>query len=87
LRSGDAYVEFSALSQEGSYFDSPNVLKLRSTLRTEADLGVFEGEAGAFRFGDHGRVELFGNDRRIRLWSSLTAAAVWSILRILRDHQ
>ena len=87
LRSGDAYVEFSALSQEGSYFDSGDVLKLRSTLRTDADIGVFEGAAGTFRFGNQGRVELFADDRRIRLWSSLTAAGVWSILRVLRDRQ
>ena len=87
LRSGGAYVEFSALSQEGSYFDSPGVFRLRTALRTDEDLKVFEGATGAFRFGDQGRVELFADDRRIRLWSSLTAAGVWSILRVLRDRQ
>ncbi len=87
LKAGVAYVEFSGVSQDDSYFDSAGVKRVRDSLRSDTDIGGFTGTAGTFRFDGLGRVELFAADKRIRLWSSLTADTVWKILGTLAHYQ
>ena len=59
----------------------------RGRPRSESDIGDFTGTAGTFRFDGLGRVELSAADKRIRLWSSLTADTVWKILGTLAHYQ
>lgn len=88
LKSGDAYVEFASMSEDSTYLDSRGVRDVRLAIRGP-ELKRFDGSSGSFRFAtEHqARVQLFASERRIRLWTSLTAADVWAILETLARHQ
>ncbi|MCP4896957.1 MAG: hypothetical protein GY906_08270 [bacterium] len=88
LKSGDAYVEFASVSDDSTYLDSGDVREVRMAIR-ESQLGNFDGSSGSFKFATahQARVQLFAAERRIRVWTSLTASDVWAILETLARHQ
>jgi hypothetical protein len=87
-----AFVEFGSTGRGQSFLESEPVRAVRKSIRTP-QLGHFSGERGLFEFlEDHGlsqdaKVELHGNERRIRIWKQLSAQDVWRVLRTLLDHQ
>lgn len=74
LSSGGAYVEFAANSSGKAYWEEQAVQDVRKSVRTE-QLNSFQGE-GVFQFGEGAaglnrslRVQLYGDQNRIRLWA------------------
>ena len=93
LSSGGAYVEFAANSRDKAYWEEPAIQDVRKSVRTQ-QLSSFQGAEGVFIFqqDDAGldrplRVQLYGKDRRIRLWAQMQASEVWAILSKLSGHQ
>ena len=95
LTSGGAYVEFAATSSDKAYWEETAIKNVRSSVRTP-QLGAFQGTGGVFIFqaedGPNGlkrplRVQLYGNDKRIRLWAQMDAGEVWNILTRLGAYQ
>ncbi len=84
------YVEFAS-STEKPYKQSQAVRLVRRAVKTED----FRGTVGAFLYqavtptglGRTVRMEIFGEDPRIRLWAQLKANEVWDILQLLRDAE
>lgn len=88
LVSGGAYVEFAATSPERSYHDEPAIQDVRNAVR-DGQLDAFQGGEGVFWFEGNGsdlaltrrlRVQLYGDENRLRLWARMEAAEVWQIL-------
>lgn len=94
LTSGGSYVEFAARSRDASFLDSDAVRNVRLAIRGP-QLEQFTGTRGTFLFtrtgptgsSDRLRVQLFGNEKRIRFWAQMTAEEVWTILRALRTFE
>lgn len=94
LSSGGAYVEFAANSEGRAYWESNAVRGVRRALRSQ-ELASFTGTAGLFEFQQGGpggfkrnlKVQLYGEDRRIRLWAQMDLEEVWTILKILSQYQ
>lgn len=89
LSDASAYVEFGTSSEEGIFKDSEAVRQVRLAVRPNR----FDGTTGVFFYQpdkqDEQRkvkLELFGSQRRIRLWAQLTATDVWNILQLLGQH-
>jgi hypothetical protein len=92
LASGGAYVEFAANSRDRAYWEEPAIQDVRKSVRSQ-QLRAFQGVDGVFIFQqtDGGlsrplRVQLYGEERRIRLWASMNASEVWTILSKLSEH-
>jgi hypothetical protein len=94
LTSGGSYVEFGTLSSSDDYRSSTAVRRVRRSIRSP-QLPDFVGSSGKLQFlaGQASRlardvkVQLFGEDKRIRIWRQLTASEVWGILDVLRSFQ
>jgi hypothetical protein len=89
LSDAGVYVEFA--STVGSrYKESQAVRDVRGAVKPKN----FTGANGYFVYHPKGdgalqrdtKIELFGEDRRVRLWEQLTATEVWQILEILGTH-
>jgi hypothetical protein len=92
LSSGGAYVEFAAHSSNKAYWEEQAVQDVRKSVRND-QLEFFQGE-GVFLFGEGVtglnrplRVQLYGDQNRIRLWAQMDVSEVWGILRLLSAHQ
>jgi hypothetical protein len=86
LTSGGAYVEFAATSTDRAFWEETAVRDVRKSVGL-AQLRVFQGTEGSFIFpGGSGsdarslRVQLYGAEKRVRLWAQMDADEVWSIL-------
>jgi hypothetical protein len=93
LSSGGSYVEFAASSPDKAYWEEPAVESVRNAVR-DGQLQAFHGGEGVFVFqesvpglGRALRVQLYGEDNRIRLWAQMEASEVWAILRMLNGYQ
>ncbi len=94
LTSGGAYVEFTSSSEDHGYAESPSIRQVRRTIRQQ-HLPEFSGSNGVLKFhrtdtnqlSREVKVQLYGTDRRIRIWRRLTASDVWNILSIIARHQ
>lgn len=94
LLSGGAYVEFGTLSETDDYGSSAAVRQVRRSIRAP-QLPAFIGSSGRVQFlaseasglGRDVKVQLYGEDKRIRIWRQLSSAEVWTILDALRAHQ
>jgi hypothetical protein len=93
LESGGAYIEFAANSRDKAYWEEPAIQNVRKSVRSQ-QLLAFQGVEGVFIFqeSDNGlnrplRVQLYGKENRIRLWASMDATEVWTILSILSAQQ
>lgn len=93
LASGGAYVEFAANSRDRAYWEEPAIEDVRKSVRTQ-QLRAFQGGAGVFIFqpGEWGldrplRVQLYGEDNRVRLWAQMEVSEVWTILSKLSTYQ
>jgi len=89
LNDAAAYVEFGTSSEEGVFKDSEAVRQVRRAVRPNR----FDGTTGAFFYQPDKedaerkvKIELFGAQRRIRLWAQLTATQVWAILELLGKY-
>ncbi|HYH45391.1 MAG TPA: hypothetical protein VEG34_06850 [Thermoanaerobaculia bacterium] len=89
LVGGGAYVEFASLSGSDDYTQSAPVREVRLAIQPK-QLGKFEGATGSFemlkddRLSRDVRVQLYGKEKRIRIWKQLAADEVWEILGLLR---
>jgi hypothetical protein len=86
LSDAAAYVEFASTADEGIYKDSEAVRHVRRALspdRFTGTTGVFFYRPSAAGQQRQVKIELFGQQRRVRLWSQLTAKQVWDILQLL----
>ncbi|MEY2564955.1 MAG: hypothetical protein QOH88_3148 [Verrucomicrobiota bacterium] len=87
LSDAGVYVEFANTVGTGGYKESQAVRDVRGAVRPEN----FTGTNGYFVYHPQGngavqrdaKIELFGDDRRVRLWEQLTATEVWEILELL----
>ncbi|MGB8356680.1 MAG: hypothetical protein WCD79_22470 [Chthoniobacteraceae bacterium] len=87
LSDAGVYVEFANTTGSGGYKDSQAVRHVRRAVKPEN----FTGTNGFFLYHPEGdgslereaKIELFGNERRVRLWAQLTATEVWDILELL----
>jgi hypothetical protein len=86
LNSGEAYVEFGVQSVESSYQDSTPVRDARRAVR----LNSFTGMHGTFVVptangggGRKVRLQMYGNQRRVKIASQMTAAHVWDVLGLI----
>ena len=94
LSSGGAYVEFAANAEGRAYWESNAVRGVRKSLK-QSELASFTGSAGLFEFQQGGsgqfkrnlKVQLYGQERRIRLWAQMDVDEVWAILRVLSQYQ
>jgi len=85
------YVEFASSSEGQPYKQSEAIRLVRRAVKPEN----FRGTVGAFLYqavtptglARAVRMEVFGEDRRIRLWAQLKANEVWDILQLLRDAE
>jgi uncharacterized protein YxeA len=87
LNDATAYVEFGTSSEEGIFKDSEAVRQVRRAVRPAR----FDGTTGIFFYQPDKeqrkvKIELFGSQRRIRLWAQLTATQVWNILTLLGKY-
>jgi len=89
LNDAAAYVEFGTSSEEGVFKDSEAVRHVRRAVRPNR----FDGATGLFFYQpdkkDEKRkvkIELFGPQRRIRLWAQLTSTQVWSVLELVSKY-
>jgi hypothetical protein len=88
LTDADNYVEFANTSEDGGYVQSAAVRAVRRAVRPES----FEGSAGIFLYSARTptelerviTIEIFGEQRRIKLRAQLKANEVWEILEMLR---
>jgi hypothetical protein len=95
LISGGAYVEFAASSSDMSYHDEPAIQDVRNAVR-DGQLDAFQGGEGVFWFEGNGtdlnltrrlRVQLYGEENRLRLWARMEAAEVWDILTHIAQYR
>lgn len=94
LESGGSYIRFGSHAAHRSYLNAAAVKGVRLAIKKPA-LKQFIGTAGIFEFRKDGgpgisrdiRVQLYGEERRIRLWQRMAATDVWRILEILRRYQ
>jgi hypothetical protein len=93
LLSGGSYVEFAASSPDKAYWEEPAVENVRKAVR-DGQLQAFQGGEGIFVFqqGVPGleralRVQLYGDDNRVRLWAQMDASEVWAVLKTLNAYQ
>lgn len=88
LSDAGVYVEFANTVGSNGYKDSAAVRHVRRAVRPEN----FTGTNGFFVYRPPGdgsleretKLELFGTERRVRLWAQLTATEVWEILELLK---
>lgn len=94
LLSGGAYVEFASTSHHDDYRASGPVRAVRRSIG-DPQLEQFIGSNGSLEFLKHlsnglsrdVKVQLYGIDKRVRIWKQLTASEVWTILDTLRRYQ
>ena len=95
LRSGGSYVEFASSTSGKAYWEEPAIQNVRSSVRSQ-QVAAFQGAEGVFIFpgtSDPGgkarslRVQLYGEDNRVRLWAQMNADEVWTILTKLSSYQ
>ena len=95
LGSGGAYVEFAANSRDKAYWEEPAIQDVRKSVRVQ-QLPAFQGTEGVFIFQPGAapdgltrplRVQLYGEDERVRLWAQMDAGEVWTILTKLSGYQ
>jgi hypothetical protein len=94
LLSGGAFVEFGSTSLHDDYRRSTAVRNVRQSIGAP-QLGQFTGSSGSLELKQRPsnglsrdvKVQLYGEDRRVRIWKQLTAAEVWTILDTLRRYQ
>jgi len=93
LASGGAYVEFAANSRDKAYWEEPAIQDVRKSVRSQ-QLLAFQGIDGVFIFQQTEgglsrplRVQLYGKENRIRLWASMDAGEVWTILSKLSEYE
>ncbi|HEX6900397.1 MAG TPA: hypothetical protein VF789_11810 [Thermoanaerobaculia bacterium] len=94
LESGGSYIRFGSHVPHRSYLEAAAVKGVRLAIKKPA-LRQFTGNVGTFEFRKDGgpgisrdiRVQLYGQEKRIRLWQRMTATDVWRILEILRRYQ
>lgn len=87
LSDAGIYVEFANTVGTGGYKESQAVRDVRGAVRPEN----FTGTNGFFVYHPQGdgavereaKIELFGDERRVRLWEQLTGTEVWEILELL----
>jgi hypothetical protein len=87
LSDAGIYVEFANTTGTGGYKESQAVRDVRGAVRPEN----FTGSNGFFVYHPAvdaavertAKIELFGDERRVRLWEQLTATQVWEILELL----
>jgi hypothetical protein len=85
------YIEFASTSQDAGYRQSAAVRSVRRAVKPES----FAGNSGVFLYNAHTptqlqrpvKIEIFGEQRRIRLWAQLKADEVWEILDLLRNAE
>ena len=90
LNSAGAYVEFGATSAQSGYQDFTPVREVRRAVRPAS----FTGTTGTFRVPTidtdgktrQVRIQLYGEQRRIKLASQMTATEVWSVLHLIREN-
>jgi hypothetical protein len=88
LNSGEAYVKFGVRSVQSSYQDSTPVREARRAVRIASFTGmhgVFVVPTGDGNAQRKARVQMFGNQRRVKIASQMTAAQVWSVLGLIAD--
>jgi hypothetical protein len=87
LSDAGTYVEFASLSDDHGYRDSEAVRQVRLSLKTAR----FSGTSASFLYEVHGpqgaaptvKIDLFGEEHRIKIGSQLTREAVWGIINFL----
>lgn len=92
--SGGASVRFSARSLHDDYRTSGPVRAVRRSIGGP-QLEQFVGSNGSLEFLQHPsnglsrdvKVQLYGTDRRVRIWKQLSAEEVWAVLDTLRRYQ
>jgi hypothetical protein len=85
------YIEFASTSQDAGYRQSAAVRSVRRAVRPEN----FAGNTGVFLYNARTptklartvKIEIFGEQRRVRLWAQLKADEVWEILDLLRNAE
>jgi hypothetical protein len=90
LSGAGAYVEFASTSGQSGYQEFEPIRHVRRAVRPER----FRGEQGVFLFrrtGPRGstrdlRIQLYGAQRRIRLWAQMNSQEVWGILESLKKY-
>ncbi|HET6840562.1 MAG TPA: hypothetical protein VFK06_02595 [Candidatus Angelobacter sp.] len=90
LTDADNYVEFASLSESG-YRQSEAIRSVRRAVKPES----FVGNVGVFLYNARTptqqqrpvKIDIFGEERRIKLWAQLKANEVWEILELLRNSE
>jgi hypothetical protein len=90
LTDADNYIEFATTSETG-YRQSEAIRSVRRAVKPEN----FAGNVGVFLYDAQTptkqkrpvKIEVFGEERRIKLWAQLTASEVWEILDLLRNAE
>jgi len=91
LTDADNYVEFANTSQEGDLAESEAIRSVRRAVKPEE----FAGNVGVFLYEGRTptqqkrtvKIEIFGEQRRIKIWAQLKANEVWSILELLTNYE
>ncbi len=94
LTGPSAYVEMGSSAGDGSYLDDPTIGAVRQAIRTN-ELKTLTGTSASFEILADGlkplsqnvRLQLYGSQRRIRLWKLLSAEEVWAILNLLARYR
>jgi hypothetical protein len=90
LTDADNYVEFASTSESG-YRQSEAIRSVRRAVKPEN----FAGNVGVFLYDARTptqqqrpvKIDIFGEERRIKLWAQLKASEVWEILELLRNSE
>jgi hypothetical protein len=85
-----AYVQFSSISGNTGYQEFEPIRHVRRAVSP----GKFKGDHGVFLFTRKGprgstrdlKIQLYGSQRRIRLWAQMSAGEVWDILHSFRKY-
>jgi hypothetical protein len=91
LTDADNYIEFATTSEEGGFLQSQAIRSVRRAVKPEE----FAGNVGIFLYEGRTptqqkrtvKIEIFGEQRRIKLWAQLKASEVWEILELLRSYE
>ncbi len=90
LTDADNYIELASTSENG-YRQSEAIRSVRRAVKTES----FAGNTGVFLYDARTptqqhrpvKIDIFGEERRIKLWAQLKANEVWEILELLRNSE
>lgn len=90
LSGAGVYVEFASTASKFGYQDFEPLRLVRRALKPDK----FKGARGVFLFRRTGpkgstrdlRIQLYGPQRRVRLWAQMSASEVWEILGTLKKY-